>query len=333
MLYLNGKEVEQNFFPNRETYLDIPLLFRTRADSAQATQPVVIGMKFESNDDLIDLMNLKRYLDNLGYKDIVLKVPYFPYSTMDHTDGTRPLALKSVAEFINGLGFSRVLVYEPHSPVLEALVNNIDVRMTTAHIIPRALYAPSNAKYLLSAIGRDQGEKCGRVFLVYPDSGAAKRYNGIIGRDQNCELNMYCASAEWNYDPVIVFDKERNFKDGKLGAMKPLTTLPHFRDSDVCIIVDDLCRKGRTFMEAAKVLAEAGAKHIRLCVTHLERIAFHGVLLDDSPIEKVFATDACIPADPKLNGIPEYEDVIDSGKLEIIDIDYGSMSIELDNDF
>ena len=297
MLYLNGHEVEENFFPNRETYIDIPNFVRNRADADDNDKDfsLTIGMRFEGNDDLINLMFLKRHLDDLGYKNVALNVPYFPYSTMDHTDKSRPLSLKYAAELINSLGFTKVSCLEPHSTVVEALVNNLDAKMFTAEVVRHAFADRESGIMDCSAIGRAI-EKHGRIFIVYPDAGAAKRYKNLVTHEKTCDLASYAVSLSWDYDPIIVMDKERRFSDGKLGAMVPLKPLPEFGEKDFCVIVDDLCRKGRTFTGCADALRAAGAKHVILCVTHLERIADHGVLLPDSSVDKVYATDSCLTA-------------------------------------
>lgn len=253
MLYLNGERVTTGKFPNMETYVDIPNALLCR-------QSHRITMKFEGNDDLINLMLLKKDLDEKGGWPITLEVPYFPYSTMDHTDGSRALSLKYVAQFINSLNFVKVIVWEPHSTVLEALIDRVEVENKTERVLANAFYKSGN-----------------KVILCFPDNGAAKRYEHL------------CKEGE----KAFTFSKKRDFTTGKILGMQCQDDLSVVDKNTTCIIVDDLCRRGGTFMGCGKILKDAGAGEVILCVTHLEQGAFDGVLRDNSPVDKVFATSSC----------------------------------------
>lgn len=51
--------------------------------------------------------------------------------------------------------------------------------------------------------------------------------------------------------------------------MKTLLTDTDFSGYDCLVVVDDICDGGRTFVELAKAIREAGyTKELRLCVTH-----------------------------------------------------------------
>lgn len=259
MLYLNGEPVKTGKFPNMETYVDV-------RNELLCRQSHRITMKFEGNDDFINLMLLKKALDEKGGWPITLEVPYFPYSTMDHTDGSRALSLKYVAQFINSLNFVKVIAWEPHSTVLEALVDRVEVENTTEKVLANAFYKAGN-----------------KTILCFPDNGAAKRYEHL------------CKEG----DKVLTFSKKRDFTTGKILGMQCQDDLSVVDKDTTCIIVDDLCRRGGTFMGCGKILKDAGAGEVILCVTHLEQGAFDGVLKDDSPVDKVFATRSCfVGSDP-----------------------------------
>lgn len=70
----------------------------------------------------------------------------------------------------------------------------------------------------------------------------------------------------------------------------PIPNMGHM----VFIIMDDLCRGGRTFMECAKLLRAQSAATILLCVTHIERGAFETDLLKGTLIDRVYATNSCL---------------------------------------
>lgn len=89
-------------------------------------------------------------------------------------------------------------------------------------------------------------DKCKSDLVCYPDSGAARKY-GMI------------------YDYAFVeCNKVRNQATGEITGVKLIGTV----EDQVVLIVDDICDGGRTFIEVAKVLYEAGAKRVDLFVTH-----------------------------------------------------------------
>ena len=119
MLFVDGVEVDTGLFPNGESYVS------TRFEEYFYGKAVVrIGIKFEDNNDLINLMFLKRHLDNHGIRSR-LEILYFPYSRMDRMNNDYAFSLKYVAEFINSLNFYKVTIMEAHSDVTPALLNNV----------------------------------------------------------------------------------------------------------------------------------------------------------------------------------------------------------------
>jgi ribose-phosphate pyrophosphokinase len=118
------------------------------------------------------------------------------------------------------------------------------------------------------------------VVLVFPDAGAAKRYAKMFAGQEH-----------------LIGEKTREFATGKITGLS--ITKP---EAWVCgevkraIIVDDLCSRGGTFLEAGQALREnLGFTQVELCVTHLEANVYNGKLLDDgSPIDHIYTTDAMV---------------------------------------
>jgi ribose-phosphate pyrophosphokinase len=79
---------------------------------------------------------------------------------------------------------------------------------------------------------------------VYPDAGAAKRY-GASNRALRCEKVREASTGKILGVKVI-------------GKVKPVSY----------VIIDDICDGGRTFIEVAKKLYEAGAKEVHLYISH-----------------------------------------------------------------
>lgn len=148
MILINGEEVGISKFPNGESKVEEDLYF----DSTLS-----FTLKWESDEDFINLMFLKRYCDErvpATYKK--LTILYMPYSRMDRKVNESIFTLKYLCDFINSLGFDSVIINEPHSDVTSALINNCVVHNTT-----HTLFIDSNLR---------------PDYIFYPDAGAQKRY-------------------------------------------------------------------------------------------------------------------------------------------------------------
>lgn len=256
MIKVNGKEIKPTKFPNNE------ILIKREFDLKEEN---IIEFKFESNEDFITLMFIKKYIDSIYPRNkSKLHIKYIPYSRMDRTEGYTIFTLKYISEFINSLNFDRVVIFEPHSDVSTALLDRVQVvnltEKITEDIIKRLDFTKDND------------------YIFYPDAGAMKRY-----------------SKQIEYPRVLTATKERDFKTGYIKKLV-LDKTPEkpFR----VIIVDDLCSKGGTFILSANKLKEAGATEIYLVVSHCENTILEGdVLKEGSPITKVFTTDSIINSD------------------------------------
>lgn len=89
--------------------------------------------------------------------------------------------------------------------------------------------------------------------LVYPDKGACDRFT----------LGYKFPSWHQTAEPVVL-SKKRELATGKILGMEIVSGTP----GECCIIVDDLCDGGATFIGAAQCLREAGAKYVGLVVAH-----------------------------------------------------------------
>ena len=99
--------------------------------------------------------------------------------------------------------------------------------------------------------------------IISPDAGANKKVLSLAQHINN-KLYMHVNSGNIDVD-VVRADKVRDTTNGAI-----LETIV-FAESLVgkdCVIVDDICDGGRTFIELAKVLKEKGARNVILMVTH-----------------------------------------------------------------
>ena len=260
MLYINRKPVSGGKFPNKEIYVDFDELH-----TLNPREPQEVLCKFESNDDLMALMMLKRSMDDMGFQDVSLFIPYLPYAALDRTENKRCLGAKFNGEFINALNFRAVYTWEAHSNVSLAVTNRIHDRLISVDIA-EAIRANLDA----------QGIQEDDILYVFPDDGAKARYKKLEPK---------------NY---IVFGKARRFEDGKLNA--PNITKSHYEGTPAyAIVIDDLCRGGRTVCAAAKVVKEQlGVKHVLFCVAHTEDTVYTGPILDDPNVDGIYTTNSCL---------------------------------------
>ncbi|AME04821.1 hypothetical protein [Bacillus sp. SDLI1] len=255
MIAVNGKKVEFTEFPNGELNLNHKSI-DVLANSDSATN---VGFKFENNTDLIKLMFVKRYLDQLKIKTTSLSISYMPYSRMDRSENGSPFTLKYVAQFINELGFSEIEVYEPHSDVTTALLNRVQpnfINFNLINLVKRIVRFDENKDY-----------------LMFPDAGASKRYSRMKAKN------------------VLVGHKHRDFETGEIKGLELVGDIRGANGRQV-IIVDDLSSRGGTFVHSSKKLREHGFSNVFLLVAHAENTIFKGELFNH--IDTVFTTDSIL---------------------------------------
>lgn len=215
----------------------------TKEDSAFFKLPV-ITCNWESAEDTMRIKLLKNALDNIGYGNKVkLIIPYMPYSRQDRvTEDGSAFALKCFAEIINGCNFHEVETWDAHSNVTELLINNI------VNI--------DQSRFLEGILRNDKSVDC----IIAPDAGAYKKVYETCSRlpqKLKDKLTIVCAQKVRN---VSTGDIEGMSIDGSQIKQKH------------CLVLDDICDGGRTFVELAKVINTYThpftPKSIQLAVTH-----------------------------------------------------------------
>lgn len=205
MLLLNGRKVDTGQFPNKETWVNKRLL--------NVSQNSRIIFEWESNDDLINLMFLKRHLDRFGISTTLI-ITYMPYSRMDRENDDYLYSLKYVTRFINDLNFNQVKLLNPHSNISAAMLHNCTVKHTVV----------DKAEEILPEYD----------YLLLPDSGARQRYVKLT-----------------TDKPIITASKERDFKTGEIVKFE-IDKIPE-AGSKILIIDDLCCKGGTFMATAALV--------------------------------------------------------------------------------
>lgn len=257
MIILNGKPVEIGSFP------DGTILMKQNYNLG--INPPIIW-KYENDREFLALIYLVKHLNNLGYDYLDLYMPYIPNARMDRVkDKEDVFTLKYFAELLNSLHFATVTVLDPHSSVSEALIDNLRVETPKRYIheVLNKILPPL----------RKIHEPDSDILMFYPDSGASKRYSGMIDL------------------PYAFGIKNRNWKTGVIEGLDVEGAVDQIAGKDI-LIVDDICSRGGTFLHSAKKLKELGANDIYLYVSHCENTILEGELLKGDLIKKVYTTDS-----------------------------------------
>jgi len=199
-----------------------------------AGSPVKVAHRINSFNDLGLLCIAVDALSRMGAILDTLFIPYFPAARQDRVMVTgEALSVKVYANIINALGFRKVLVLDAHSEVTPALVDNCEV-------IPNYTFI----KEILNRIGKP-------VVLVSPDGGALKKIY---------KLSEYLGGV-----PVVECGKTRDVSTGKLSGFK---VYADNLEGAHCLVVDDICDGGGTFIGLAEALKSKGAGLLYLAVSH-----------------------------------------------------------------
>jgi len=188
---------------------------------------------------------IRRHADNVK---ITLKMPYIPYARQDRVCVKgEALGIRVFCDIINAMQFDRVHVLMPHSEVAPALLNNCDEN----------LYTSNWDTFIPHAVPKELQEE---LVIVSPDAGAAKRtlkFAQMLNTTKNLLPNKV---------DVVMADKVRDVVTGQITS-----TTVHAGPEIVgktCLIYDDICDGGFTFIKLAEALREKGASKVILAVPH-----------------------------------------------------------------
>jgi ribose-phosphate pyrophosphokinase len=223
------------------------------ANNPDATQSVLITVRANSSDDLMRLFMATSIVKSMGIEHIEVFLPYLPYGRQDRACRVgEAFSLRAFARLINAQGYGRVYSFEAHSEVATELIDNF-CSISIQRLVEYVLGSRKDA------------------WIVYPDKGAQKRYEGLA----------------MNYGEQCLCEKRRDDTGAIAGVTVPVED---FGGKDI-FIIDDIIDGGRTFIEIAKVLKQKNVGSVNL-------IAAHGLFsygeqpLKDGGIDHVFVSDS-----------------------------------------
>lgn len=247
---LDGEEIQfESFtFSGGEPHIKINPNF-------ELSKSITITHRINSFNDLGLLCLAVDALQRMGAKLENLIIPYFPSARQDRVmvQG-EPLTVKVYADIINTFCFKKVIIFDAHSEVTPAILNNCK--------------GVTNHKFIEKVIQ----ETGNNVLLISPDGGALKK--------------IYKVSEFLGGIEVVECSKSRDVKTGMLTGFKVYIDDLYGKD---CLIVDDICDGGGTFIGLAEELQKKNAGKLYLAVSHG---IFSKGFEDLKCFEKIFTTNS-----------------------------------------
>jgi ribose-phosphate pyrophosphokinase len=225
----NRGDVKYNSFKFSGGETQVKVTWTDKSD--MYAEYMYITANITSSDDIMELLMVTDAIRRGGIEKVYLTCPYLPYARQDRVCAEgEALSLKVFCDLINSQNYDKVTVWDVHSDVALALLNNV-YNVPQSTFVNRIKMRPN-------------------TYLVAPDAGSLKK--------------IYDVSKQTGL-PVIRADKTR---DPKTGEITGTTVYSNFIPDANFLIVDDICDGGRTFIELAKKLNEITTRRIDLYVTH-----------------------------------------------------------------
>lgn len=196
--------------------------------------PTLVSQRINSYEDLFFVRGIADILKKS--KDYSLFIPcLFGQRSDRRFTPNQSFDLKIITDIINSCNFYKVSILDPHSDVSLALINN-SLRISSLEYVEQAYRDICDSKVSLD-----------NLVLVSPDAGAYKK---VFEYGEKMNLSVVAANK---------------YRDN-LGKIN-LTFVGDVKDKH-CLIVDDICDGGYTFIKLATKLKEQGATKVYLYVTH-----------------------------------------------------------------
>lgn len=251
-----------------------------RLENINEGDEVKVICSLTDSNMLLQLLQCANALDHAFARKCELHIPYLMGARFDRVmQSGDSFDLQVIAKMINSCGFEKVILYDVHSDVATALIRN-SVNVSNRFLVET--YTQKDA------------------VLICPDAGAAKKIKHYFDWNANIVDVVYCI-------------KSRDLSNGKI-TLKVLE--PERCEGRNCVIIDDICDGGGTFLAIANQIEPA---HLTLIVTH--GIFSKGVELLAEKFDEIITTNSTSP-DPSKGRESQQDDKTHDNFLKIIDIKY-----------
>lgn len=226
-----------------------------------------------ADQNYMELFFIVDALKRSGAKAVTVVMPYLGYQRQDHIfrDG-EAVSLEVVVKALEASGASRVIALDLHSIKIAEIFN-----VAISHLSALPLFARQIQKENLIK----------NAVLISPDMGGIRRIkilSELLG-------NMPYGCLVKDRDLVTGGIEIKELEIEEAGSVK---------NKDV-IMVDDMISSGGTIVKGAELLKSKGTRNIYVFVTHPIFSQNATVILQESPVEKIFVTDSVlVTADKKF---------------------------------
>ncbi len=228
-LFESNESVELKKFSGGECHLKFLTEF-------SECDKIRINTRLNSSDDLMNLCLAVDAIRNMYVNYIEVFIPYIPYARQDRVMVPgEPLSIKVFANIINSLNLNKIIVFDAHSDVSVSLLNNCQ-NIANYEMV----------KFFLKQLNLSD------FVLVSPDLGAYKKVDKLaekIGYKGNIATGIKV--RDLSTGKIIKSDVNSDDLNGK-----------------ACVVVDDICDGGRTFIELASALKLKNAGDLYFIASH-----------------------------------------------------------------
>jgi len=224
-------------------------------EKIEKEEAVTITTRIKGFEDVGLLLIATDALKRMGVEMIHLLLPYFPAARQDRLMVVgESLSVKVYTDIINAQNYKSVTILDAHSEVTPALLDR------SKNI--------SNHLFVTMCLQNEKG-----YILIAPDGGALKKIY---------KLSQFLGGVS-----VVECSKSRNVKTGELSGFKVYSD---DLKNKTCVIVDDICDGGGTFLGLAKKLKAKNCGKLILIVTH--GIFSKGLEKMEETFDEIYSTDS-----------------------------------------
>ncbi len=252
-------------------------------DDFSRIDDVIIKSRFNSFKDLELILCSTSALRKITDGRIQLFIPYFLGARSDRkfAHGSIHYIKDIISPIINSQNYDKVIVFDPHSDVLEACINNLE-KIDNFNLVKTALTQIDNKN--------DARE---RIVLVSPDAGAYKK--------------IFDVARHFEITKLITASKVRDLYTGKI-LRTEVPNLSEFHPKSKFVIIDDICDGGRTFIEVAKAIECHVWPHDEYFSGEIHLIVSHGIFSNgfdelEKHLTSIHTTNSVKDLTPQLSNI------------------------------
>tara|TARA_R110000744_G_scaffold113959_5_gene213208 strand:+ start:421 stop:1293 length:873 start_codon:yes stop_codon:yes gene_type:complete len=252
---------ERTYFSGGEVHItlnDLHLL--------TGVKEVVIVCGGGHRHDPMEILQASDILRRNGIKWISLYMPYFYYSRQDRaTTPSSSNALKLQCQILAIADFDTIWTHDLHSPV-------------ALQYFSASLEDIKPYDFLLNVWCRGDYE-----FIIAPDAGAAKKIVNITSK-----VGIHSSR-------VLTASKYRDPATGSLGSPQMSCDDIYKLSHSKCLVFDDICDGGYTFIQLAKYINNTKEANCRLDLAVTHGIFSKGTQILLSEYGKIFTSDSFDP--------------------------------------